>query len=127
MRSAASPSSSRSGPTWPLRRQRITAAELEAWRRDDPSLQIVDVRNPTERSVGSIDGSVNLPLPTLLDRLGDLDPHRPTLVYCAGGYRSATAASLLRSKGFTTVAELFGGYNSSLDNLGSGTPAPAGR
>ena len=32
----------------------------------------------------------------LLDRLADLDPHRPTLVYCAGGYRSSIAASLLR-------------------------------
>jgi hydroxyacylglutathione hydrolase len=95
---------------------RITATELEAWRREEPDLQIVDVRNPSERVVGSIDGSIDLPLPTLLDRLGDLDPHRPTLVYCAGGYRSATAASLLRSKGFATVAELLGGYNADLDN-----------
>ncbi|MGZ4759447.1 MAG: MBL fold metallo-hydrolase [Acidimicrobiales bacterium] len=94
---------------------RITAAELEAWRVDEPALQIVDVRNPAERLVGSIDGSVNLPLPTLLDRVDDLDPHRPTVVYCAGGYRSATAASLLRSKGFATVAELLGGYNASLE------------
>ncbi|MGZ4681888.1 MAG: rhodanese-like domain-containing protein, partial [Acidimicrobiales bacterium] len=94
---------------------RITAAELEAWRVDEPALQIVDVRNPAERLVGSIDGSVNLPLPTLLDRVDDIDPHRPTVVYCAGGYRSATAASLLRSKGFATVAELLGGYNASLE------------
>jgi hydroxyacylglutathione hydrolase len=89
----------------------MTATELEAWCREEPDLQIVDVRNPSERFVGSIDGSINLPLPTLLDRLGDLDPRRPTLVYRAGGYRSATAASLLRSKGFATVAELLGGYN----------------
>ena len=60
-----------------------------------------------------IDGAINLPLPTLLDRLGDLDPARPTVVYCAGGYRSATAASLLRSRGFSTVADLLGGYAAS--------------
>ena len=90
---------------------RITAAELDGWRAEEPSLQIVDVRNPAELAVGAIEGSVNLPLPTLLDRLGELDPRRPTLVYCAGGYRSATAASLLRAKGFTTVGELLGGYN----------------
>jgi hydroxyacylglutathione hydrolase len=99
---------------------RITANELEAWRSEEPTLQIVDVRNPSERFVGSIDGSINLPLPTLLDRIGELDPHRPTLVYCAGGYRSATGASLLRSKGFSTVAELLGGYNADLDS-----PIPA--
>lgn len=92
---------------------RVTAAELETWRREDPSLQIVDVRNPAECADGIIEGSLNLPLPTLLDRVGELDPSRPTVVYCAGGYRSATAASLLRSRGFTTVADLFGGYTAS--------------
>ena len=101
---------------------RITAAEAEAWRDDDPTLQIVDVRNPSERLAGSLGGDVNLPLPTLLDRLGELDPQRPTVVYCAGGYRSATAASLLRASGFGTVAELLGGYNADL-----ATPIPATR
>jgi rhodanese-related sulfurtransferase len=92
---------------------RVTAAELDAWRNDDPTLQILDVRNPTECSDGMIDGAVNLPLPTLLDRVDDLDPSRPTIVYCAGGYRSATAASLLRARGFATVADLLGGYAAS--------------
>jgi len=93
---------------------RITAVELNAWRAAEPHLQIVDVRNDSERIAGSIEGSISLPLPTLLDRLGDLDPRRPTLVYCAGGYRSATAASLLRSVGFHNVAELLGGYSAGL-------------
>ncbi|MGZ6963820.1 MAG: MBL fold metallo-hydrolase [Acidimicrobiia bacterium] len=92
---------------------RVTAAELEAWARDDASLQVVDVRNPAECEDGVIEGSLNMPLPTLLDRLGELDPGRPTVVYCAGGYRSATAASLLRSRGFVTVADLLGGYTAS--------------
>jgi hydroxyacylglutathione hydrolase len=93
---------------------RVTAAELARWRREDPSLQIVDVRNPAECVDGIIDGSLNLPLPTLLDRLHQLDPERPSVVYCAGGYRSATAASLLRSRGFANVADLLGGYAASI-------------
>ena len=100
-------------PTLAARAPRVTAADLEAWRRDDPSLQIVDVRNPAECADGIVETAINLPLPTLLDRLGELDPDRPTVVYCAGGYRSATAASLLRSRGFTTVADLLGGYTAS--------------
>ena len=92
---------------------RVTAAELATWRREDPSLQIVDVRNPAECADGIVEGSLNLPLPTLLDRFHQLDPARPTVVYCAGGYRSATAASLLRSRGFTVVADLLGGYAAS--------------
>jgi hydroxyacylglutathione hydrolase len=89
---------------------RVSASELEAWRRDAPDLQIVDVRNPNECAAGVIEGSVNLPLPNLLDRLGEIDPARPTVVYCAGGYRSATAASLLRALGHGTVADVYGGY-----------------
>ena len=89
---------------------RVTATELEEWRRDVDDLQLVDVRNPSEYEAGSLDGAVNLPVPNLLDRLDELDPTRPTIVYCAGGYRSAVAASLLRASGFVTVADVYGGY-----------------
>ncbi|HMX66676.1 MAG TPA: rhodanese-like domain-containing protein [Microthrixaceae bacterium] len=43
--------------------------------------------------------------------MDDLDPTIPTVVYCAGGYRSSVAASLLRSRGFTDVADILGGYD----------------
>jgi hydroxyacylglutathione hydrolase len=89
---------------------RLTATELAEWQSTDPDVQVVDVRNPNECSDGMVAGAVNLPLPTLLDRLDELDPVRPTIVYCAGGYRSATAASLMRAKGFATVADVNGGY-----------------
>ena len=97
------------------RARRSTTAELEEWRRSTPELQLVDVRNPGEVRAGAIDGAVNLPLPQLLDRLDELDPARPTVVYCAGGYRSATAASLMRARGFATVADIVGGYGAVCD------------
>ena len=56
-------------------------------------------------------GAVTIPLPGLLDRHHELDASAPTVVYCAGGYRSSIAASLLRSVGFTRVADLQGGYD----------------
>jgi rhodanese-related sulfurtransferase len=31
-------------------------------------------------------------------------------VFCAGGYRSAIASSMLRAHGFTDVSDLLGGY-----------------
>lgn len=95
------------------RAPRVSATELEAWRQESPDLQIIDVRNPNECAAGKIEGSVNLPLPNLLDRVAEIDPARPTVVYCAGGYRSATAASLLRSLGHETVADVYGGYGAS--------------
>ena len=74
-------------------------------------LQLVDVRNPGEARLGRIPGSVNIPLPELLDRLDELDPDRPTVVACASGYRSSIAASTLAAHGFTDVSDLLGGYD----------------
>ena len=42
-------------------------------------------------------------------RLSELPRERPLLVYCAGGYRSSIAASLLQHHGFTRVSEIAGG------------------
>ena len=89
---------------------RVTADELASLREQVPGLQIVDVRNPGEAETGSATGARLMPLPNLLDRVDELDPGRPTIVYCAGGYRSSTAASLLRALGFASVAEVFGGF-----------------
>jgi hydroxyacylglutathione hydrolase len=88
---------------------RIAAPDLASFR-DDEAVQIVDVRNPAERDAGVVPGAIEIPLASLLDRHGELDATRPTVVYCAGGYRSSIAASLLRSLGFTHVADLQGGY-----------------
>ncbi|KMO83965.1 MBL fold metallo-hydrolase [Mycolicibacterium chlorophenolicum] len=74
-------------------------------------LQIVDVRNPGEAAAGMIPGAVNIPVGQLPDRLDELNPAAPTVVYCAGGYRSSVAASVLRRNGFTDVSDILGGYH----------------
>jgi rhodanese-related sulfurtransferase len=89
---------------------RVTADELRRRMAEVLDLVVVDVRNPGERAAGAIDGSVPLPLSELLDGLGTLDPGRPTVVYCAGGYRSSAAASALVANGFRDVSDLLGGY-----------------
>ncbi|MFM7068815.1 MAG: rhodanese-like domain-containing protein [Actinomycetes bacterium] len=97
-------------PELAQRAARIAPAELADWRTGAEGLQLIDVRNPSECALGTVPDSVNLPLPNLLDRVEELDPRRPTIVFCAGGYRSSTAASLLRYRGFTTVADVYGGF-----------------
>jgi len=89
---------------------RLTAPEFDARRREVEALQVVDVRNPGETAPGVIPGAVTVPLPQLDDRLGELDPARPTVVYCGSGYRSSIAASVLAAAGFEDVSDLLGGY-----------------
>jgi rhodanese-related sulfurtransferase len=70
---------------------------------------LVDVRAPGERQQKRIAGSVGIPLSNLGERLAELPVNRPLIVYCAGGYRSSIAASLLQRHGFTQVSEIAGG------------------
>lgn len=82
------------------------AAELLA--SSEPPLA-VDVRTPREREQKLIDGSVHIPLNHLNERVAELPKNRPLLLYCAGGYRSSIAASLLQHCGFSQVGEIAGG------------------
>ncbi len=71
---------------------------------------VVDVRNSGERDAGFIPGSVHIPLAELHRRLAELPTDRPLVNYCAGGWRSSVAASLLRHEGRTDVSDLLGGF-----------------
>jgi len=70
---------------------------------------VVDVRSPRERDQKFIAGSLNLPLGHLSENLAVIPRNRPLVVYCAGGYRSSIAASLLQCRGFPSVGEIAGG------------------
>jgi glyoxylase-like metal-dependent hydrolase (beta-lactamase superfamily II)/rhodanese-related sulfurtransferase len=74
----------------------------------EPPLAI-DVRTPREREQKQIAGSLGVPLNHLAENLEKIPKHRSLLVYCAGGYRSSIAASLLQRGGFDRVSEIAGG------------------
>jgi hydroxyacylglutathione hydrolase len=74
----------------------------------DPPLAI-DVRTPREREQKHLAGSLGVPLNHLVENLGKLPKDRLLFVYCAGGYRSSIAASLLQRAGFARVSEIAGG------------------
>jgi hydroxyacylglutathione hydrolase len=69
----------------------------------------VDVRGPRERDQKHIAGSLHIPLNHLAEKVDQLPRDRPLLMYCAGGYRSSIASSLLQKYGFSPVAEIAGG------------------
>jgi len=81
---------------------------LEALAHPNPPI-VIDVRNPGERSRKYIDGTESIPLNHLVEKSATLAHDRDVLVYCAGGYRSSIAASLLQRAGFYRVAEIAGG------------------
>jgi hydroxyacylglutathione hydrolase len=102
----------RSRPELTMSTERLSAqvaADRVAQAPGDRAPVMVDVRAPGERQQKRIAGSVGIPLSQLGARLAELPADRPLLVYCAGGYRSSIAASLLQHHGFTQVSEIAGG------------------
>ena len=89
---------------------RLTVEQLAQTGAGAPDLQLVDVRDTAELAGGSIPGSRPIPLAALNASLEALDPDRPVVVYCASGYRSSIAASVLSAGGFGDVSDLLGGY-----------------
>jgi rhodanese-related sulfurtransferase/glyoxylase-like metal-dependent hydrolase (beta-lactamase superfamily II) len=92
------------------RSSRLTVEQFAEIRDLEPDLQLIDVRNPREAAAGALHQGRTIPLPLLVDELADLRDDVPTVVYCAGGYRSAIAASVLRAAGFDDVSDIVGGY-----------------
>jgi glyoxylase-like metal-dependent hydrolase (beta-lactamase superfamily II)/rhodanese-related sulfurtransferase len=92
------------------RTERITAATL-AERLAAPQPPVVlDVRTVREWQEKRIEGSCNIPLNHLEERLADVPREREVVVHCGSGYRSSIAASLLEQHGFTQITDLVGGF-----------------
>jgi rhodanese-related sulfurtransferase len=70
---------------------------------------LLDIRNPREWASKHIEGSVNVPLNHLRDRIAEIPRDRRIAVHCAGGYRSSIAASILHQYGMTNLIEMAGG------------------
>lgn len=89
--------------------ERVSAVDLAARTASDEPPVLLDVRSVPEHALGHIETSLNIPLSRLPARIDGLPRDRAIVVYCATGYRSATAASLLRRSGFSQVEDLVGG------------------
>lgn len=80
------------------------------------ALVVLDVRESDEVARSAISGSVNIPLGQVVNRMGELDPARPTAVICAGGVRSAKAIEALTAAGYTgELVNVTGGMKAWLD------------
>ena len=66
------------------------------------TVTILDVRPDDEFALGHLPGALNIPLPELKSRLGNLDPKQEIVAYCRGPYcvLSYEAVAQLRARGF---------------------------
>lgn len=71
---------------------------------------ILDVRTKMEYELGNIEGSVNIPVDELRDRLDEVPKDKGIIVYCQVGLRGYIAYRILVQNGFKSIKNLNGGY-----------------
>ena len=87
---------------------RITASEMAG--KFKPDSIVIDVRNPGEYQAGHIEGAKLVPLGDLNNHLHEIPKDKHFFLHCAGGYRSMSAASILKSRGWEDFEEIDGGF-----------------
>lgn len=92
--------------------ERLTVNELAQFIKDNPNVQLVDVRTSEEFQAGHLDGAMNMDFyaDDFEQRLAALDLNRPTVLYCAKGGRSYKAYLMGKKLEFVQLHDLEGGY-----------------
>ena len=91
----------------------------------DSEAVLLDVREEAEVMAYEIPGAVNIPLGQLRSRLGELDPEKTYITFCAVGVRAYTGARILAQHGFDRVFVYPGGvrFYASTHRESAGTDA----
>lgn len=92
----------------------LNADQANAWLREHPETQVLDVRSAGEFSEGALPKAVNISLgdEAFDSKVSSLDKAKPVLVYCAGGFRSRKAVAKLKELGFENIQHIHRGYMS---------------
>jgi molybdopterin/thiamine biosynthesis adenylyltransferase/rhodanese-related sulfurtransferase len=86
----------------------ISVQDYSAMRARSEDHFLLDVREPFEREIASIGGTL-IPTGEVASRLNELPHDKPIIVYCHLGIRSLRVQALLQSAGFTNPLSLKGG------------------
>lgn len=86
----------------------ITEEDAKVYMNEHPTgaYQLVDVRQPGEYAEDHLPGAKLVPLNLLTEGEGELNPEKPTIVYCRSGGRSRAAAQYLSGQGFKEVYDI---------------------
>jgi len=90
----------------------VSASDAETIQAEPPAgLTILDLRTPEEFASGHIEGAtmIDFYAPDFRDRLEELDPTQPYLIYCRSGNRSSQTRAILEDLEFADVADVDGG------------------
>ena len=88
--------------------------DIVSWREvkelDLEKVTLIDVRTVDEVAMGTIPGSINIPVDELRSRMNEIPKDKPIVIFCAIGLRGYLASNILKANHFNDVKNLSGGY-----------------
>jgi glyoxylase-like metal-dependent hydrolase (beta-lactamase superfamily II)/rhodanese-related sulfurtransferase len=90
--------------------KRITSADFEKVFDKDSTI-VIDIRKPGEYTAEHVEEALNIPLDYLNENLAEFPKDKDFIIHCGSGYRSMTAATMLKSRGWESFREVAGGYD----------------
>jgi hydroxyacylglutathione hydrolase len=89
--------------------EKIKSVNWEAL--DIKQSKVLDLREETERELGFVKNSISIPLSLLESKIQNLEKNQNYYIYCAGGYRSMIASSILKKNDFSNITNIYGGFS----------------
>ena len=89
----------------------ITVHKLNELRETDKKIQILDVREDTERDHAYVKGTIHIKLSEIANRYSELNGENNIFVMCHTGTRSQAVCKWLKSKGMMNCVNVLGGID----------------
>ena len=98
-------------PPFQPEKHEISVQELKGKLDQGEPIQLIDVREPMEHQIVSLEEAQLIPMNDLPQHIEQLDPNGEIILHCHHGMRSMQAAYYLYQNGFQNVKSLTGGID----------------
>lgn len=91
----------------------IEAIDVETFKKkqkENPEIEILDVRRPNEWKISHIKTATHFPLDFINDHMSEINPAHTYYVHCRSGYRSTIASSILKARGYNHLVDVIGAF-----------------
>ena len=89
----------------------ITVHELNRLHELEKKLQILDIREDSERDHASVKGTIHIKLGDIINRYHEIDKNKNVFVMCHTGTRSQAVVKWLKSQGYKHAVNVLGGID----------------
>ena len=92
-------------------KKEITVHELSKLRELDKDIQILDIREDSERDLTSIEGTIHIKLTEIAERYNEIDKNKNVFVMCHTGTRSQAVVKWLKTQNYNNTVNVLGGID----------------